>query len=149
MHEDPLADTDTALPAAAAVLPGDLPAGWPLALSRWSARPLAAGQDWDAVRIAGGLAPLVYSLMRQQTCGDPGPVVIDAQMDAHYWLIRTGFTARWDFPGVTLLTNGTWVVLPPTVRQVYRVHWLSCPDAAGHLAHAPLLHATVTGAVAS
>jgi hypothetical protein len=143
IHEPSLASPAPDLPQ----LSDDQSADWLDDLPRWSARALAAGEHWDAVRITGHSASLIFERMHQQTRGYTGPVVIDAQADAHYWLIRPGYPAVWDFPAVRLCTAGTWVVLPPTDRPVHRVHWLTPPRAAGRLAHAPLLHATITSTV--
>jgi hypothetical protein len=143
MHEPSLASPSPDLPQLCDVQP----AGWLDDLPRWSARAMAAGERWDAVRITGRTAPLIFGLMHQQTRGYTGPVVIDVRADAHYWLIRPGYEAGWDFPAVRLCTTGTWVVLPPTDRPAHRVHWLTPPRAAGRLVHAPLLHATIASTV--
>lgn len=148
MHRDPPPGSTADLPRDPMQLPGGQPAGWLDALSRWSACPLPAGQCWDAVRITGTAAPLVYGLMHQQTLGNTGPVVIDALADAHYWLIRPDYQASWDFPGVRLCSTGTWVVLPPKTGLAPRVHWLARPRPDGALVHAPLLHSTIASVTA-
>lgn len=115
-----------------------------LSLPRWLPRAFAAGEDWDAVRVTGVLAPLVLATMMLRTQSQPGPVVIDAQMDAHYWLIPHPGGHRWDFAGVRLLSRGSWVVLPALARPGRRVRWLARPDDPFHLADPATLHATLT-----
>jgi hypothetical protein len=132
-----------ALPVNVPEVPARLPA-WPLGLSKAKAVAAEAGERWDAVRITGELAFPVLSAMIRWCEGDIGPVIIDLQGGCHYWLIPAQHPATWSFPNVTLLTTGTWVVLPPTLFRVRRVHWFVDPDPDTLLAAPELLHKALT-----
>lgn len=110
--------------------------------------PLPAGQDWDAVRLAPEIAPAVHEHMCAVTQGDPGPVLMDAHVYWHYWLVRPGATASWNLPGVTCRSTGAWVTLVHATRTAGPgPYWLVPPSADGRLANAALLHSVIRAVV--
>ncbi|MGW6270701.1 hypothetical protein [Streptomyces sp. NPDC055060] len=75
-------------------------------------RPVAAGQDWDAIRVEAALGMLTLRLLRAAETA-VGPVLHDRGSRRIYFLTPPGTTREWQREGTRALGSGSWVVLVP------------------------------------
>ncbi|MFE0255750.1 hypothetical protein [Streptomyces sp. NPDC059010] len=75
-------------------------------------RLLAAGEDWDAIRVEADVGVRAVRLL--EAVGTPvGPVLHDLCSDRTYFLTPPGTADGWREQGARALGAGSWVVLPP------------------------------------
>jgi hypothetical protein len=73
---------------------------------------LAAGDDWDAVRVAADVG--VRAVRDLEARGVPvGPVLHDLCSGQAYFLTPPGTAQDWQQDGTRALGTGSWVVLAP------------------------------------
>ncbi|MBZ9645214.1 hypothetical protein [Streptomyces sp. PSKA30] len=73
---------------------------------------LAAGEDWDAVRVSADVA--VRAVRDLEARGVPvGPVLHDLCSEQAYFLTPPGTAQDWEQDGTRALGSGSWVVLAP------------------------------------
>ncbi|MFD7284221.1 hypothetical protein ACFV80_46475 [Streptomyces sp. NPDC059862] len=88
-------------------------------------RLLAAGEDWDAIRVEADVGVSAVGFL--EVSGIPvGPVLHDLCSSRVYFLTRPGTARGWRQPGTCALGPGSWVVLaPPGWHGLLR--WVSEP----------------------
>ncbi|WP_125262141.1 hypothetical protein [Streptomyces alboflavus] len=73
---------------------------------------LAAGADWDAVRVSADVG--VRAVRDMEARGVPvGPVLHDLSSGLAYFLTPPGTAQHWEQEGTRALGPGSWVVLAP------------------------------------
>ncbi|MFI6640220.1 hypothetical protein [Streptomyces sp. NPDC050504] len=104
---------------------------------------LAAGEDWDAVRVAADVG--VRAVRDLEARGVPvGPVLHDLCSGQAYFLTPPGTAQDWQQDGTQALGTGSWVVLaPPGWEGLLR--WVSEPtDDPAHTSTDDLAAALAT-----
>ncbi|WP_328698552.1 hypothetical protein [Streptomyces sp. NBC_00342] len=76
-------------------------------------RLVAAGKDWDAVRVSRFLGLQVLERLGSAA----GPVLVDPVARTMYFLVPAGSTRAWDVPQTQPLGETAHVVVPPQARQ--------------------------------
>ncbi|MGC5401720.1 hypothetical protein ACPXCP_39025 [Streptomyces sp. DT20] len=76
-------------------------------------RLVAAGKDWDAVRVSRFLGLQVLERLGSAA----GPVLVDPVARTMYFLVPAGSTCTWDVPQTQPLGETAHVVVPPQARQ--------------------------------
>jgi hypothetical protein len=108
---------------------------------------LAAGDDWDAVRVAADVG--VRAVRDLEARGVPvGPVLHDLCSGQAYFLTPPGTAQDWQQDGTRALGTGSWVVLaPPGWDGLLR--WVSEPTSGPAHTATEDLAAALVAAVAT
>ena len=95
---------------------------------------LAAGQDWDAIRVEARIGVRVVCFL--EASGTPvGPVLHDQGSGQAYFLTPPGTAQRWQQERTHALGEGSWVVLAPPGWEGGLLRWVSDPtDGPAHTA---------------
>ncbi|GGU65023.1 hypothetical protein GCM10010211_32660 [Streptomyces albospinus] len=122
-----------------------------LATSRRSALPnavdcslLAAGIDWDAVRVPRSVGECCLDLLG----GSCAAVVEDPREAALYWFIAAGASAGWDVAQTRPLGMTQYLVVPPLHRVAGPgLHWRIRPLEGRLITDVRALRAAVEGVI--
>ncbi|MEV4922561.1 hypothetical protein [Streptomyces roseoverticillatus] len=99
------------------------------------------GVHFDALRVPGGEGRRLASAMAMLTCGQPGPIIAEANNDeAMCFLLKPGSASGRPWPkGVERLD---YVLIPALYGATWPLSWWCKPTADGRLVHTLLLFST-------
>lgn len=105
---------------------------------------LAAGRDWDAIRVPRTLGLDALDILGARS----GAVVDDPRQPALYWFVAVGAAGLWEVDEARPLGAGNFVAVPPPRRtQGPGPYWRICPAGTNWLTNAAALQAAVEDAL--
>ncbi|ARF59845.1 hypothetical protein B1H19_32960 [Streptomyces gilvosporeus] len=105
---------------------------------------LAAGIDWDAVRVPRSIGVCCLDILG----GRSAAVVEDPRESALYWFIATGASAGWDVAQTRPLGMTQYLVVPPLHRVAGPgLHWRIRPAEGRLITDVRALRVAVEGTI--